>query len=123
MTLVLVLVGGAIGAPLRYLADLFLQSRHDSVLPWGTLSVNVIGSAVLGAVAAAVSVGGAPSWLLTLVGTGFCGALTTFSTFGFETLRLLEDGSFLEAATNTVLSLAIGLGACGAAWAAVVALH
>lgn len=123
MTLVLVLVGGAIGAPLRYLADLFLQSRHDSVLPWGTLSVNVIGSAVLGAVAAAVSVGGAPSWLLTLVGTGFCGGLTTFSTFGFETLRLLEDGSFLEAATNTVLSLAIGLGACGAAWAAVVALH
>jgi CrcB protein len=120
VTVVLVLVGGAVGAPLRYLADLFVQSRHDSVFPWGTLAVNVVGSLLLGGVAAAVA-GGAPEWLLTLVGTGFCGALTTFSTFGYETVRLVEDGSLLEAAGNVVASVAVGLGACAAGWAVVAA--
>ena len=119
MTVVLVLLGGAVGAPLRYLTDLLVQSRHDSILPWGTLTVNVVGSFVLGVVAAAVAVGGAPAWLMTLLGTGFCGALTTFSTFGFETVRLLEDGSLLEAVVNVVASLAVGLLAVSAGWALV----
>jgi CrcB protein len=122
MTVVLVLIGGALGAPLRYLTDLLVQSRHDSVLPWGTLSVNVSGSLVLGATAAAVSTHGAPGWVLTLVGTGFCGALTTFSTFGFETVRLVEDGSWSEALANVALSIAACLGACAAGWALVAAL-
>ena len=120
MTVVLVLVGGAVGAPLRYLADLFVQSRHDSVFPWGTLTVNVVGSLLLGGVAAAVA-GGAPGGLLTLVGTGFCGALTTFSTFGYETVRLVEDGSLLEAAGNVAVSVAVGFGACAGGWALVAA--
>jgi len=119
VTVVLVLLGGAVGAPLRYLTDLLVQSRHDSILPWGTLTVNVVGSFVLGVVAAAVAVGGAPAWLMTLLGTGFCGALTTFSTFGFETVRLLEDGSLLEAVVNVVASLAVGLLAVSAGWALV----
>ena len=55
MTVVLVLVGGALGAPMRYLTDLLVQSRHDSVLPWGTLTVNVVGSLTLGALAGAVT--------------------------------------------------------------------
>jgi fluoride exporter len=122
VTVVLVLLGGAVGAPLRYLTDLLVQSRHDTVLPWGTLSVNVAGSLVLGATAAAVSAHGAPAWVLTLVGTGFCGALTTFSTFGFETVRLVEDGSWSEALGNVALSVAAGLGACAAGWAVVGAL-
>jgi fluoride exporter len=122
VTLLLVVAGGLIGAPLRYLTDLLVQSRHDTVLPWGTLSVNVAGSLVLGATAAAVSAHGAPAWVLTLVGTGFCGALTTFSTFGFETVRLVEDGSWSEALGNVALSVAAGLGACAAGWAVVGAL-
>jgi fluoride exporter len=122
VTVVLVLLGGAVGAPLRYLTDLLVQSRHDTVLPWGTLSVNFAGSLVLGATAAAVSAHGAPAWVLTLVGTGFCGALTTFSTFGFETVRLVEDGSWSEALGNVALSVAAGLGACAAGWAVVGAL-
>lgn len=122
MTVTLVLVGGALGAPLRYLTDLFVQSRHDSVLPWGTLAVNVVGSLVLGVMAAAVTYGGAPTWLLTLVGTGFCGALTTFSTFGFETVRLLEDGSWLEALVNVTVSLGVGMLACAGGWALVATL-
>jgi fluoride exporter len=122
VSVVLVLLGGAVGAPLRYLVDLFVQSRHDSVLPWGTLSVNIAGSLVLGAVAAAVGQGGAPAWVLTLVGTGFCGALTTFSTFGFETVRLVEDGSWSEALVNVAVSLAAGLAAAAAGWALVAGL-
>ena len=119
MTVLLVLVGGAVGAPLRYLADLAVQRRHDSVFPWGTFAVNVVGSFVLGAVAAAVFVAGAPSWVLTLVGTGLCGALTTFSTFGFETVRLLEEGSARTALLNVVGSVLAGLLACVAGWGAV----
>lgn len=116
MTVLLVLLGGAIGAPLRYLTDLFVQSRHDTVFPWGTLTVNVTGSLLLGGLASAVSNAGAPSWLLTLVGTGFCGALTTFSTFGFETVRLVEDGSWVEALLNVTASMLMGLSAVAAGW-------
>lgn len=122
MTVVLVLLGGAVGAPLRYLTDLLIQSRHDSVLPWGTLTVNAVGSLVLGGVASSVTHLGAPTWLLTLVGTGLCGALTTFSTFGFETVRLFEDGSWFEALLNVGLSLTVGLLACLGGWALVQAL-
>ena len=122
MTIALVILGGALGAPLRYLADLFVQSRHDSVLPWGTLSVNVVGSLVLGAVASGVANAGAPAWVLTLVGTGVCGALTTFSTFGFETVRLAEDGSWVAAVVNVSLSLAAGFLACVGGWALVAGL-
>jgi fluoride exporter len=122
VSVLLVLVGGAIGAPLRYLTDLFVQSRHDSVFPWGTFAVNVVGSLVLGATAGAVAAADGPAWVLTLVGTGFCGALTTFSTFGFETVRLVEDGSVLEAALNVGASLVVGMAACVAGWSLAAAL-
>jgi CrcB protein len=119
MTVALVLVGGAVGAPLRYLTDLLVRSRVDSPVPWGTWWVNMVGSFLLGVVAAAVDLHGAPGWLLTLVGTGFCGSLTTFSTFGYETLRLLEDGAWRAAWVNVVLSLSVGLLSCAAGWAVV----
>ena len=117
MTVLMVLLGGAIGAPLRYLADLFVQSRHDSVFPWGTFTVNVAGSLVLGVTAATVVELDSPSWVLALVGTGICGALTTFSTFGYETVRLLEEGSLSAAATNGIASIVVGLGACAGGFA------
>jgi CrcB protein len=121
VSVVLVVLGAVVGAPARYLTDLAVQSRHDSVLPWGTFVVNVVGSFVLGLVAAAVVHHDAPSWVMTLVGTGFCGALTTFSTFGFETVRLVEEGSWAAAGVNVVGSLLAGLGACAAGWTLVAA--
>lgn len=122
MTVAMVLLGGAIGAPLRYLTDLLVQSKHDSVFPWGTFTVNVLGSLILGVTAALVAGLGAPTWVLALVGTGFCGALTTFSTFGFETIRLLEQGSVLTAVTNSMASLVVALLACAGGFAATASI-
>jgi fluoride exporter len=111
MTVLLVLVGGAVGAPLRYLTDVFVQRLHGTAFPWGTWTVNVVGAFVLGLVAAAI-----PDWLVTLTGTGFCGALTTFSTFGYETVRLAEEGDASAAVWNVGGSLAAGLAAATVGW-------
>jgi CrcB protein len=106
-----VCLGAAVGAPARYLVDRFVQSRLDAVLPWGTLSVNVVGSLVLGLLTALAVDHSVSEEVMTTVGTGFCGALTTYSTFSYETLRLYEDGARLYAGVNVLLTLALGLGA------------
>lgn len=111
MNLLLVITGAAIGAPLRYLGDRAIQSRHDSVFPWGTFSVNVIGSLILGIITGAVIAGGASPQVQLAAGTGFCGALTTYSTFSYETLRLLEGDARFLAAANAIASIVAGLGA------------
>lgn len=106
MTVLLVALGAAVGAPLRFLTDRAVQSRHRSAFPAGTLLVNVVACFVLGLVVAA-----AGSDVRALLGTGFCGALSTYSTFSFETMRLVENGRRGQAVANVVLSLALGLGA------------
>lgn len=111
MNWLLVVAGGLVGAPLRYLTDRAVRARHDSVFPWGTFVVNVVGCLVLGLLAGAVAAGAAGPRLQLLVGTGLCGALTTYSTFSYETLRLTETGSGLYAALNVVASVAAGLAA------------
>jgi CrcB protein len=116
VTLLLVALGAAIGAPARYLTDRAVQSRHDSVFPWGTFLVNVVGSFLLGAVAAAADTVG--RGVVAGVGTGFCGALTTYSTFSYETLRLTEERAHAEAALNVVASVAAGIVAAALGWAA-----
>lgn len=111
MTVLVIALAAAVGAPVRYLTDRAIQARHDSVFPWGTLSVNVVGSLLLGALVAGGQAGHLPSVLVTAGGVGFCGALTTYSTFGYETVRLAEDGSILYGCLNAAVSLAVGLGA------------
>jgi fluoride exporter len=106
-----VCLGAAFGAPARYLTDRFVQSRLDAVLPWGTLCVNVFGSFVLGFVTGLAGDHRVPQQVMLTVATGFCGALTTYSTFSYETLRLYEDGARLYAGANIALSLAAGMGA------------
>ncbi|MDC0768993.1 fluoride efflux transporter CrcB [Streptomyces sp. HD] len=111
MNWLLVIAGAMVGAPLRYLTDRAVQSRHDSVFPWGTLAVNVTGCLILGLLTGAAVAGVASSHLQLLLGTGLCGALTTYSTFSYETLRLTETGAGLYAVVNIVGSVTAGLGA------------
>ncbi|MFD7703499.1 fluoride efflux transporter CrcB [Streptomyces caelestis] len=106
-----VMLGGMVGAPLRYLTDRAVQSRHDSVFPWGTFTVNVAGSMVLGLLTGAAAAGAADPRLQLFLGTGLCGALTTYSTFSYETLRLAGTGARGHAAVNVVASVVAGLGA------------
>jgi CrcB protein len=112
-----VAAGGAVGAPTRFLVDRVVRARVGSDVPWGTIAVNMSGSVILGlltGLALGHRLGPVP---VALVGTGFCGAYTTFSTFTFETLELLERGEVRQAATNVSVSLVAGLGAaaCGLA--------
>ncbi|MBE9373721.1 fluoride efflux transporter CrcB [Saccharopolyspora sp. HNM0983] len=109
MTAVLVVLGAMVGAPLRYLVDRRVQSRYDSPFPWGTFSVNLGGSLVFGGLTGAAAA--IPGPVVALVGIGFCGALTTYSTFSFETLRLLEERSHCYAAMNVLISVLAGVGA------------
>ncbi|SOD89990.1 fluoride efflux transporter CrcB [Streptomyces sp. Ag109_G2-15] len=111
MNWLLVVVGAMVGAPLRYLTDRAVQARHDSLFPWGTFVVNVTGSLILGLLTGALSAGAAGPHLQLLIGTGLCGALTTYSTFSYETLRLTEAGAGLYAAANAVASVTAGLAA------------
>lgn len=111
MSWLLVIAGAMIGAPLRYLTDLAIQRRHDSVFPWGTFTVNMAGCLVLGLVTGAVTAGAAPVNVQLFLGTGLCGALTTYSTFSYETMRLAQSGAWFLAAANTAASVVAGFGA------------
>ncbi len=114
MSWLLVILGAAVGAPLRYLTDRAVQARHDSPLPWGTITVNTAASAVLGLVTGAVAAGAASTRVTLLVGTGLCGALSTYSTLSYEVLRLVESGRRRLAALTVAASLLAGVGAAAA---------
>ncbi|MFI1968252.1 chromosome condensation protein CrcB [Streptomyces cinnamoneus] len=110
MNWLLVVAGAMAGAPLRYLTDRAVQSRHDSVFPWGTFAVNVAGCLILGLLTGALP----DDRVRLLLGTGFCGALTTYSTFSYETLRLAQGGARGYALANAAASVVCGLGAASA---------
>ncbi|HYN75357.1 MAG TPA: fluoride efflux transporter CrcB [Candidatus Limnocylindria bacterium] len=114
--LILVMLGAAVGAPSRWLLDRAIQSGRAGVFPLGTLTINVLGSLLLGVVLGASEYGPGTAQLVALVGTGFCGGFTTYSSFGFETIRLAEEGSYAEAGLNIVVSLTAGLVAALAGW-------
>jgi CrcB protein len=107
-----VAVGSAIGGMARYGCSGFVARSFGGAFPWGTLVVNVLGSFVIGFIAAST----APDsrWLLppaarVFLMVGFCGGFTTFSSFSLETLNLLRDGEWLWAGGNVVLSVVICL--------------
>nr|WP_085914515.1 fluoride efflux transporter CrcB [Pseudonocardia autotrophica] len=117
MTILLVGLGAAVGAPLRYLADTAVRSRLDPVFPWATFAVNVAGSLLLGALVGAA--GTLPPEIGALLGTGFCGALTTYSTFGYELVTLAERRVTATAVGYLLASVVIGILAAAAGWALV----
>ncbi|WP_058234554.1 fluoride efflux transporter CrcB [Devriesea agamarum] len=103
--------GGALGALVRYsVSELGVRwQRHPDKpqIPWATFVVNVAGAFLLGFFTR-ILVNGAdtsPSWLLLIVGTGFCGALTTMSTFAFEIVMLLRRGAAVEAVGYLMITL------------------
>lgn len=107
----LVALGAALGAPLRYFADRAIQSTHDSVFPWGTLAVNLVGSLIFGVLVGGASASGVPAEVVNAAGVGFCGALTTYSAFGYETVRLAEEGMIRHGFLNALVSVGAGLAA------------
>jgi len=106
-------VAGAVGAPCRYLLDGLFQVHTAGAVPWGTFVINMSGSLLLGLITGAALYHAFPSTPKIILGTGFCGAYTTFSTWSFESVRLLEEGALREALVNAALSLVVGVGAAG----------
>lgn len=111
-------VAGAVGAPVRYLIDGTIGDHTEGAFPWGTFVINVSGSLLHGFLTGLALYHGFPKTPKVVLGTGFCGAYTTFSTFTFETVRLVEEGALIDALRNAFASLAL----CAAAAAAGIAL-
>jgi fluoride exporter len=108
---VVVGLGGAFGAVSRYLVDGAVQDRSSGPLPFGTISVNLIGSFVMGLVVGLFVFSGFHHAWVAVVGTGFCGGLTTWSSASFETIRLFEErqirAGLVTAVGGFVLSFAL----------------
>jgi fluoride exporter len=116
ISVLMVALGGAAGALVRYSTDRFVQKRHDSIFPWGTHAANATACLAFGFMA----VLSLPPWLYSLAAIGFLGALSTYSTFAYETLRLVQRRARFLAFANAAASVGAGLGAAmiGAAIAA-----
>jgi len=106
--LIYVAVGGALGAVCRAMISHWLRGGF----PWATLTVNVVGSLIIGIVLGSIAAKGTtPHAVRFLVATGFCGAFTTFSTFSFETLGLLEQQRWTAGLGNIALNVLLCLAA------------
>ncbi|SDG82990.1 fluoride efflux transporter FluC [Klenkia brasiliensis] len=115
MTALWVALGALVGAPLRLAADRAAARWRGTGTVVGILAVNVAGSLVLGAVLGARDLDPA---VVALVGTGFCGTLTTFSTFGYDVVRLVEERRVGRALGYLGGSLVLGLAAAAVGYAA-----
>ncbi|PRB44508.1 fluoride efflux transporter CrcB [Arthrobacter sp. MYb23] len=107
MTVILLALAGGVGAAVRFMVDGLIRQRVKTAFPWGTMLINVTGSFALGFLAGLVMRGHAPGSLFLILGTGFLGGYTTFSTASLETIRLIQSG-------KTGLALINGLGSMAA---------
>ena len=108
-----VALAGSVGAVARFLTDGAVQDRSTGTFPFGTLTVNCAGSLILGAVTALAWYHGLGGRAHAVVGVGFCGAFTTWSSVSWETVRLAEDGLGRQALLNLVGGVAAALAAAG----------
>lgn len=113
MTLVVVGLGGALGAISRYLASGWVQDLAGGFFPWGTFAVNVAGSLVLGFVLVWLQTTVSSAELRQFIAIGFLASFTTFSTFSYEAMAMMRDGEWWRAGGYTVGSIALGLLAVG----------
>lgn len=105
-----VMIGGALGAALRYATALLTSGLRLLTLPVGTLVVNLVGCVILGLLTGlAERHAVVPRHVMLLLTTGLCGAFTTFSTFSAETIKALEGGQTLAAILYVAVSVVVGL--------------
>jgi fluoride exporter len=104
-----VALGGAVGSVSRYALTVVIQSRQLSPFPTATFLINVTGSLLLGFLARYLSESMASAEVRLLLMTGFCGGYTTFSTYSYETARLIEDGDYRRATLYATLSVVLSL--------------
>ena len=110
--IVFVALGGAIGASARHLANGLMMRLAGPSFPWGTMTVNILGSFIMGvAIALFARYVHATNELRLLVATGFLGGFTTFSAFSLDTVLLFERGAVTTAVAYTVFSVALSIGA------------
>jgi fluoride exporter len=109
-TVLVIALGAALGANLRYALSIWAAQRWGTAFPYGTLLINVLGSFAIGVAMVLLTTRLAlgDAWRLLIV-TGFLGGFTTFSTFSYETYGLLVAGSWLEAGLNMVGSVGLGM--------------
>ena len=122
MILFLIALGGAVGSALRYLIGGAIQRSSASGYPVGTMVVNVAGCFLIGVFVRYLLNMQTSAELRALLVVGFCGGFTTFSTFSFETVGLIEGGEYTRAATYIVGSVVLCLLATFAGMAAVSAM-
>jgi len=108
----LTFLAGAAGALSRFTLDASIKQRWRSPFPWATVVINVTGSLLLGLLAGLVLFGDQSAVWQTVIGTGFCGGYTTFSTASFETVRLVQQGRRALALLNAMGSLVAAVAAC-----------
>jgi CrcB protein len=101
------LVAGGAGAVVRYVVDAVIGYRTEGAFPWGTFVINTSGSLLLGFLTGLGLYHAFPKAPRLVLGTGFCGAYTTFSTLTFETVRLVEEGAIGEAFRNVTATLVV----------------
>jgi CrcB protein len=111
VTVLAVAIAGAIGAPARYLVERAIADRSGRHFPWGTLVVNVTGSLVLGFLTGLALYHGLASTPKTVIGTGFIGAYTTFSTYAYETVDVAERSTARLAGAYAIGSIVAGVAA------------
>jgi CrcB protein len=107
--IILIGVGGIAGAYCRYYFGKWVFSKRATLFPLATFIINISGSFILGSLYSLHTQGHIPDWCWLIFGTGFCGAYTTFSTFGYETFQLLEKKKIGVAVAYIVLSIVFGL--------------
>lgn len=115
--LALVFLGGGAGSVTRFLIGKVALSRYSTVFPWATFGVNIMASALLGlCMALYLKKPENMQWLLLLIGTGFCGGLSTFSTFSYENFILLQKGETVMFLVYTIASFAVCLAGVAAGY-------